>query len=405
MLASQLDLREAQQNQHLGELAEKEMGYILADLANVGTQAALFAGFVYSSVADPDETTPSGNSVVEDCLLVTITTATIVINLIVVTTSTFVATSGPYEALTGDDKALFRTLRLLQRERRSTMRWYWLGLLAFFLSLAVSVWFGPRKRASRVVMVGVSAAGLLVIRANQVRISRDLTGEARATCWLGLTPPSRPSPGVGRRNEDEAPDADAASAPSGNTVVLSSETAECPTCAAPLSGSYCGRCGCRVVIQCGTCKATLPPDAPVCLRCGARARDPLAEPLLVDARHRDAPGLDQDVQLRLPGEGANWARRRVRLDGGDLYASDDGGADALLLARSSGATCVPADDARTLRVVVAGDGKFDLRCATTADAEAWSAAIHLAAVAIGDHPLKKKKKSRRYFLPSLASHA
>ena len=81
MLASQLDLREAQQNQHLGELAEKEMGYILADLANVGTQAALFAGFVYSSVADPDETTPSGNSIVEDCLLVTITTATMTIGM------------------------------------------------------------------------------------------------------------------------------------------------------------------------------------------------------------------------------------------------------------------------------------------------------------------------------------
>lgn len=143
MLASQRDVGERQRDQMLADLAEKEMAYILSDLANIGTQAALIAGFVYSSVADPDadEGGPPNSHVVEGLLLVTINTAAVVTNLVVVTTSTFVATSGPYEALTGDEATLWRTLRVLQRERSRVMTWYWLGLFSFFLSLATTVYF------------------------------------------------------------------------------------------------------------------------------------------------------------------------------------------------------------------------------------------------------------------------
>jgi len=389
MLASQRDVGERQRDQMLADLAEKEMAYILSDLANIGTQAALIAGFVYSSVADPDadEGGPPNSHVVEGLLLVTINTAAVVTNLVVVTTSTFVATSGPYEALTGDEATLWRTLRVLQRERSRVMTWYWLGLFSFFLSLATTVYFSRRNNYSRGAMIGVSLIGLFVIRRNQLRIARDLAGEpadAPGSClgtWAAaLAPPARA--------RAESDDADT------TLVVVSGFTSECPRCASPLDGaSTCGRCGSRVVVQCRVCKSEMAPDATLCLRCGRPTRRDY-DVLAVEEDAAPAPttaGADAAVDARLPGGG--WVRRRARLDDGALVlAAADGDAERRVPIRATGATCVPVD-ARAFRVAVAGDGVVDVRCPSAEDAAAWSAAIHVAAVAIGHG-----RKPRRSFL-------
>ncbi|KAK7233814.1 hypothetical protein SO694_00100027 [Aureococcus anophagefferens] len=388
MLASQRDVGERQRDQMLASLAEKEMAYILSDLANIGTQAALIAGFVYSSVADPDadEGGPPNSHVVEGLLLVTINTAAVVTNLVVVTTSTFVATSGPYEALTGDEATLWRTLRVLQRERSRVMTWYWLGLFSFFLSLATTVYFSRRNNYSRGAMIGVSLLGLFVIRRNQLRIARDLAGapaDAPGSClgaWAAaLSPPARA--------RAEGDDADT------TLVVVSGFTSECPRCASPLDGaSTCGRCGSRVVVQCRVCKSEMAPDATLCLRCGRPTRRDY-NALAVEEDAAPAPasaGADAAVDARGSrrrlGPARAPGRRRARPRGrgrrrGAARADPGHGRDLRARRRPR------------VRVAAAGDGVVDVRCPSAEDAAAWSAAIHVAAVAIGHG-----RKPRRSFL-------
>ena len=184
MLASQLDLREVQRNQSLAELAEKEMGYILSDLSNIATQAALIAGFVYSSVADPAprDDADTLREKIGETSLVTVNACTVIINLIVVTNVTFIMTSGPYKALTGGEETLWRTLRSLKRERQHILNWFWLGLASFFLSLIASVYFGTLNGYSTIMTIVVSGLGLVIILKNRRRIAADLSpaGETKA---------------------------------------------------------------------------------------------------------------------------------------------------------------------------------------------------------------------------------
>ncbi|KAH8060877.1 hypothetical protein JL720_13466 [Aureococcus anophagefferens] len=252
MLASQRDVGERQRDQMLASLAEKEMAYILSDLANIGTQAALIAGFVYSSVADPDadEGGPPNSHVVEGLLLVTINTAAVVTNLVVVTTSTFVATSG---ALRGPDGRRGDALAHAARAPAGAEPRHDLVLarpVLFFFEprddglLLAAEQLQPRRDDRRLLV------GLFVIRRNQLRIARDLAGapaDAPGSClgaWAAaLSPPALRA---------EGDDADT------TLVVVSGFTSECPRCASPLDGaSTCGRCGSRVVVQCRVCKSEM----------------------------------------------------------------------------------------------------------------------------------------------------
>ena len=145
------------------------MGYILQDLSNIATQAALVAGFVYSSVAESSATTDDR---IGEAIVGATNSCTIVVNLVAVTTSTFVMTSGPYQALTGDEQTLWRTLRSLQRERRRVIAWYWGGLTSFFFSLIFSVVYGEWNYAARTATVSVAVFGMVEIRAEIDRFAR-----------------------------------------------------------------------------------------------------------------------------------------------------------------------------------------------------------------------------------------
>ncbi|KAJ8602576.1 hypothetical protein CTAYLR_008774 [Chrysophaeum taylorii] len=253
MLASQREVTGLQQQQALAELAEKEMGYILNDLGSIATQAALIAGFVYSSIAGDDNLRGRNkHNIFQDTMLVGSVAVCIVLNLITVTSSTFVTMSGPYRALTGNEEVLWGTLRALRRERARSIKMYWYGLGSFFLSLACSVYFGPWNRMSRYVMIFVTFLGGIATAKNKRRIDTDfggVEGEVVVSTSALHTPPERR-----------------------NTVVfIGNPNQDCPRCGAGLVAGepYCARCGCHVLKTCDKCGTGMPAAASFCSRCGS----------------------------------------------------------------------------------------------------------------------------------------
>jgi cytochrome bd-type quinol oxidase subunit 2 len=123
-------------------ILEREMNVVLMYLANVGTQAALIAGFVFVIFYDgPDFTDEESVHPVAAGFSMAATVVCFSAMIFTVVCSTVSSSLGPQMALKGTDtSAMRRAVDCMKQDRRQIVTAFAIGVVAFYIVCFVLLW-------------------------------------------------------------------------------------------------------------------------------------------------------------------------------------------------------------------------------------------------------------------------